>query len=109
MVLSVIRDSITIFKETLNLEGHQNRITDSRMTAILLKKVNFPTGQSGEASRLRVCYQQGLPRLVFPELYSRPVQFINCNVQGWFCVDAPPHTAWQEATKCKSHNLRQRR
>ena len=33
--------------------------------AILLKKVNFSIGQCGEASRFRVCYQRGLPRLVF--------------------------------------------
>ena len=29
-------DYITIFKEILNLQGHQNRITGSRVTAILL-------------------------------------------------------------------------
>ena len=27
--------------------------------------MNFSYGQSGEASRWRVCYQRGLPRLVF--------------------------------------------
>ena len=48
----------------LNLEGHQNRITGSRVTAILLNGWIFPIGQSGEASRWRVCYQRGLPRLV---------------------------------------------
>ena len=42
-------DYITIFLVILNLKGHQNRIT----------------GQSGEASRWRVCYQRGLPRLVY--------------------------------------------
>ena len=42
--------------EILNLKGHQNRITGSRFTAILLKKRIFPIGQSGEASQLRVCY-----------------------------------------------------
>ena len=31
-------DYITIFYEILNLEGHQNRIKSSRVTAILLKK-----------------------------------------------------------------------
>ena len=31
----------------------------------MLKKGIFPIGQSGEASRLRVCYQWGLPRLVY--------------------------------------------
>ena len=33
--------------------------------AILLKGWFFPIGQSGEASPWRVCYQRGLPRLVF--------------------------------------------
>ena len=32
---------------------------------ILLNRWIFPIGQSGEASRWRVCYQRGLPRLVF--------------------------------------------
>ena len=58
-------DYTTIFLEILNLEGHQNCITGSRGTAILLHGWLFPIGQSGEASRWRVCYQQGLPRLVF--------------------------------------------
>ena len=57
-------DYINIFLEILNLEGNQNRITGSRVTAILLNGWIFPIGQSGEASRWRVCYQQGLPRLV---------------------------------------------
>ena len=61
-------DYITIFLETLNLEGHQNCITGSRVTAILLNGWIFPIGQSGEASRWRVCYQRGLPRLVFIRL-----------------------------------------
>ena len=58
-------DYITIFEEILNLEGHQNRTTGSRVTAILLNGWIFPIGQSGEASRWRVCYQRGLPRLVY--------------------------------------------
>ena len=33
--------------------------------AILLNGWIFPNGQSGEASRWRVCYQRGLPRLVY--------------------------------------------
>ena len=51
--------------EILNLKGHQNRITGSRVTAILLNGWILPIGQSGEASRWRVWYQWGLPRLVF--------------------------------------------
>ena len=35
---------------------------------ILLNGWTFPVGQSGEASRWRVCYQQGVPRLVSPYL-----------------------------------------
>ena len=54
-------DFITIF-EIQNLEGHQNCTTGSRVTANLLNAWIF---QSGEASRWRVCYQRGLPRLVF--------------------------------------------
>ena len=60
MVLSILQ----FFLEILNLKGHQNRITGSRVTAILLNWWISPIGQSGEASRWRVCYQRGLPRLV---------------------------------------------
>ena len=49
----------------LNLEGHQNHITGSRVTAILLNWWIFPIGKSCEASRWTVCYQQGLPLLIF--------------------------------------------
>ena len=31
-------DYVTMFKEILNLEGHQSRITGSRVTAILLNE-----------------------------------------------------------------------
>ena len=58
-------DYITIFLEILYLEGHQNCITGSRVTAILLNGWIFTIEQSGEASRWRVCYQRDLPRLVF--------------------------------------------
>ena len=57
-------DQVTIFLEILNLKGHPNRITGSRVTVILLNGWILPIGQSGEASRWRVCYQRGLPRLV---------------------------------------------
>ena len=33
---------VTIFKEILNTEGHSNRITGSKVTAILLKGGLFP-------------------------------------------------------------------
>ena len=55
----------TIYLETQHLKGHQNCITGSRVTAILLNELIYPMGQSGGASRWRVCYQRGLPRLVF--------------------------------------------
>ena len=58
-------DYITILIKILNLEGHENRITGARVTAILLNDLIFPLGQSGEAKRWRVCYQRGLSRLVF--------------------------------------------
>ena len=85
-------DQVTIFLEILNLKGHLNPITGSRVTPILLNgwilpiggasaveglqstglplwadafyKWIFPIGLSGEASWWRVCYQRGLPRLV---------------------------------------------
>ena len=60
-------DYITIFKEDLNLKGHQNCITGSGNTAILLNGLIFPNGQSGETSRWRVCYQRGLPCLVYQD------------------------------------------
>ena len=44
-------DYITIFEEILNLEGHQNRTTGSRVTAILLNAWICPIGQNDEASR----------------------------------------------------------
>ena len=57
-------DYIIIFLEILNLEGYQNCIRGSRVTAILLNGWIFPVGQSGEASWWRVCYQRGLLHLV---------------------------------------------
>ena len=57
-------DCLNILKDIFNLEGHQNSITGSRVTVILLNGWTFPIGQSGEASWWRVCYQRGLPHLV---------------------------------------------
>ena len=57
-------DRVSNFKEILHLKGHPHRITGSEVTAILLNRWIFPIGQTGEASRWRVCYQRGLPRLV---------------------------------------------
>ena len=58
------KKQFTIFLNILNLKGHQNGITGSRVTAILLNSWIFPIRQSGEASRWGVCYQPGLLRLV---------------------------------------------
>ena len=44
-----------LYKKILNLEGHQNRITDSRVTANLLNGCIFPIGLTGEASQWEVC------------------------------------------------------
>ena len=66
MLLAVIKYTIwQFFLQVLNLKGHQKWITGSRVAAILLNGWIFPIGQSGEASRWRVCYQWGLPRLAF--------------------------------------------
>ena len=53
---------VTIFVEILNLEGHPNRITGSRVTAILLNKWILPIGG---ASAVESVQSTGLPRLVF--------------------------------------------
>ena len=87
-------DYITIFLKIWNLKGHQNHITGSRVTAIMLKGWIFPFGQSGEASRWRwrVCYQRGLTRLVYRDLnepyfwvfvYLRPL-FLGGGGEGIF-------------------------
>ena len=60
---------LQFFLEILTIEGHLNYITGLRVTAILLNGWIFPIGQSGEASQCRVCYQRGLPRLVFKLIF----------------------------------------
>ena len=62
---SHIIDYITIFKENINFKGLQNCITGSGITAILLNGLISPIEQSGGASRWRVCYQRGVPSLVY--------------------------------------------
>ena len=54
-----------LFLENLNLKEYQNLISVSRVIAILLNGRNFPIGQCAEDSGWRVCYQRGLPFLVF--------------------------------------------
>ena len=55
-------DYVTFFKEILNLEGHQNCITGSRVTAILLNGWTLPIG---EAASGRVCACSLRSRLVY--------------------------------------------
>ena len=54
-------DYVTIFEEILNLEGHQNCITGSKVTAILL---NWWILLFGGASAVDGLQSSGLPRLV---------------------------------------------
>ena len=65
-------DYLQFFLEILNLKGYQNRITGSRVTVILLNWWIFPVGQSGEARRWMVCYQRGLPSLVYGCIPDKP-------------------------------------
>ena len=78
-------DCITICQEILNLKGHQNCITGSRVTAILLNGWIFPIEQSDEASRWRVCYEQGLPRLVYSQLAFWHVESKSFDVLVFVC------------------------
>ena len=66
-------DYITIFYKIINLI---TRITSSRVTAILLNGWISPMVQNGEASRWRLCYQRGLPRLVLTPLLEHDVNLI---------------------------------
>ena len=55
-------DYVTIFKEILNPEGHQNRITDTKVTAILLNGWILPIGETS-SGRVGSCSLRS--RLVF--------------------------------------------
>ena len=55
-------DHVTIFQEILNSKGHPNRITGSKVTAILLKEWILPIGG---ASSGRVCICRQRSRLVY--------------------------------------------
>ena len=57
-------DYIAFFSEILNFEGHQNCITGSRVTAILLNGWILPVGGASAVEGLR---STGLPRLVYIE------------------------------------------
>ena len=50
-----------MIKNFLNLKGHQNRISGSKVTAILLKGLILPIGGVSAVEGLR---STGLPRLV---------------------------------------------
>ena len=54
-------DNVAIIKEILNLEGHQNHMTGSRVTAIFLNGWILPIGGTSVLEGLR---STGLPRLV---------------------------------------------
>ena len=51
-------DYVIVIKTFLSPEGHQNRISGSKVTAILLKGWILPIGG---ASAVRVCDQRGYP------------------------------------------------
>ena len=55
-------DYVTFFLEIVNLEGHPNTITGSRVTVILLKGWILLIGGASEVEGLR---PTGLPRLVY--------------------------------------------
>ena len=60
-------DYVGKFEEIQNLEGHRNRTTGSRVTAILLKGGSLPIG--GVASG-RVCACSLRSRLVYLKIYN---------------------------------------
>ena len=47
-------DYVSKFEEILNLEGHQNRMTGSRVTAILLNGWTLPIGEAA-SGRVFAC------------------------------------------------------
>ena len=53
-------DYITIFYETLNLEGHPNRITGSRVMAILLNGWLLPNSGVASEGSASAAYAAGL-------------------------------------------------
>ena len=59
-------DYVTIFYDILNLKGHPNCITGSRITAILLNGWNLPIGGASALEGLR---STALPRLVYKHLH----------------------------------------
>ena len=62
-------DYFIVVKTILNPEGHQNRITGSKITAILLKGYILPFGGASAVEGLR---STGLPRLVsIPLLFKK--------------------------------------
>ena len=54
-------DYFIVIKTFLNPEGHQNRISGSKVTAILVKEWILPVGGASSVEGLR---STGLPRLV---------------------------------------------
>ena len=72
-----------MIKNFLNLEGHQNPIIGSNVTAILLKGWISPIGGASAVEGLR---STGLPRLVIvaQEMYCMYL-YLNKKM-FWFCV-----------------------
>ena len=56
-------DYVVVIKSYLNPEGHQNPMSGSKVTAILLKGWIWPIGEASAGKGLR---STGLPRLVLP-------------------------------------------
>ena len=54
--------NVVVIKTFLNPEGHQNRISGSKVRDILLNRGNLPIGGASAVEGLR---SKGLPRLVF--------------------------------------------
>ena len=83
-------DYVTIFLEILNTEGHPNRITGSKVTAILLNGWILPVGgvASGRVCAQpakQACYQQDRYGHYF--VYVTFVLDLGCNRVGGGCVD----------------------
>ena len=78
-------DYITIYYEIINHEGHQNGWMGEWLNGWI-----FPSGHSGEASRWRVCYQQGLPLFFSFFFYSIEVwcSILICTCQNCLKVTA---------------------
>ena len=81
------------FQEILNLEGHPNRITGSRFTAIWLNGWILPIGGATLVEGLR---PMGLPRLVnrlgvARAVLQSPTSLIDCFIKRYFSSEFSRH------------------